>query len=229
MAEESILKTLKKAIELAMPDLRSYYRMTRKAKVIAAYPADGRYFADVQPLKNDGSVDENEPVIPKVELPVIWGGPDRGIVCPPEAGSLCDLSYYDGDPNYPFISNIRYGLGQNAPGADLKEFVIQLEPGVEIRIDKEKRIIALTPEDAKTETGKAWTVKAGRQAVIEAPEIILKGNITTTGGDGGKASVTETGNRTQHGNLAINGTLNVNGDINCTGTAYAASRSGAPI
>ena len=39
MAEQNILSLLKRALELAMPDLRAYYRMTRKAKVVAAYPA----------------------------------------------------------------------------------------------------------------------------------------------------------------------------------------------
>ena len=99
MAEQNILSLLKRALELAMPDLRTYYRMTRKAKVVAAYASDGRYFADVQPLRNDETPDPAEPVIPQVEIPVLWGGPKRGIVCPPAAGTLCDHSYYDGDPN----------------------------------------------------------------------------------------------------------------------------------
>lgn len=228
MAEESLLKTLKKAIELAMPDLRSYYRMTRKAKIVASYPADGQYFVDVQPLRNDESEDAAEPVIPHVAVPAIWGGPDRGVICPPAVGTLCDLSYYDGDPNYPFISNIRWGLGQATPKAELEEFVIQLEPGVEIRIDKDKKIVTLTPEDAKTETGKMWTIRAGQEAVIEAPQITLKGNVTTTGGDGA-ASVEENGNRTQNGSLVINGPLSVNGDISCSGNIDAASRSGGAI
>lgn len=91
------------------------------------------------------------------------GRPDRGVVCPPVSGVLCDLAYYDGDPNYPYISNIRWGGGMNAPHAELNEFVIQLENGVEIRIDKEKRIVTLTPQNVATEAGKGWTVKAGEQ------------------------------------------------------------------
>lgn len=235
MAEESLMSLLSRMMELGMPDLRNYYRMTKKAKVVASYPADGQYFVDVQPLRNDESPDEGEPVVPHVAVPVIWGGPNRGVICPPTVGTMCDLSYYDGDPNYPFISNIRWGLGQSTPNAELNEFVIQLEPGVEIRIDKEKKIITLTPMDVNTEAGQTWTVKAGTTATVEAPQIILKGNVTTTDSDGGTGTVEESANRTQKGSLTlegpftINGTITANGDINCSGNVDAASRSGAPI
>lgn len=229
MAEESILKTLKRAIELAMPDLRSYYRMPKKAKVVASYASDGQYFVDVQPLRNDESPDSSEPVVPHVAVPVIWGGPNRGIVCPPAVGTMCDLAYYDGDPNYPFISNIRWGLGQGAPECALEEFVIQLEPGVEIRIDRQKKVVILTPQAVETEAGKTWTVRAGQTAWIEAPQIILKGNVTTSGADGGTGRVTENADRTQNGSLTINGDFSVNGDISCSGNAHAASRSGGSI
>lgn len=228
-AKRDIIATFRKMCELAQPDLRQYYRMTRKGKIVGAYAADGEYFADVQPLRNDGSQDPSEPVVPRVALPVQWGGADRGVVCPPAPGTMCDLSYYDGDPNYPFISGIRYGLGQNAPKAELNEYVIQLEPGVEIRIDKEKKIVMLTPQEANSEIGKAWTIRAGELARIEAPQIILQGNVTTQGGDGGKSTVQATADSTHTGNMTINGNFTVNGDISCTGTSYAAQRSGAPI
>ena len=158
--KRDIVGAIRRLVELAMPDLRHYYRMTRKARVAAVYASDGEYFCDVQPLRNDESADPKEPLVPRVTLPVLWGGPDRGVVCPPVTGALCDLSYYDGDPNYPYISNIRWGGGMNAPKAALNEFVIQLENGVEIRIDKEKRVVTLTPQDVRTEAGKNWTVKA---------------------------------------------------------------------
>ena len=114
-AKRDLFETFRKMVELAMPDLRHYYRMARKGKIVGVYASDGQYFADVQPLRNDESADENEPVVPRVALPVLWGGPNRGVVCPPQAGTLCDLAYYDGDPNYPYISNIRWGMGKDAP------------------------------------------------------------------------------------------------------------------
>ncbi|MFV0423750.1 baseplate assembly protein [Oleidesulfovibrio sp.] len=165
--KSDVLDLLRQAIEFAMPDLRHYLRPVKKGKVVAVYASDGNYFCDVQPLRNDEAVDEKEPVISKVEIPVLWGGPDRGVVCPPVVGVHCDITYYDGDPNYPRISNFRWH-GMNAPKADLNEFIIQLEPGVSIHIDKEKQVVTLTPENVNTEAGKNWTVKAGDNAQIEA-------------------------------------------------------------
>lgn len=163
------------------------------------------------------------------------GRPGSGRGLPARDGALCDLSYYDGDPNYPFISNIRWGGGMNAPKAALNEFVIQLENGVELRIDKDKRVVTLTPQDVRTEAGKKWTVKAGQQATVEArivfvkgaqsvtleaPNIYQNGNVTTGGHGGGS------GNSIQNGDLTINGNLKVNGNTTTTGTSHAGSRSG---
>ena len=119
-----------------MPNLRSYYRVVCKAKIVASYASDGRYYADVQPLRNDESPDTAEPVIPQVEISIMWGGANRGVVCPPAPGTLCDLSYYDGDPNYPRISNFRW-QGNMAPECGLDELVIQQQPGVSIKIEKD--------------------------------------------------------------------------------------------
>lgn len=226
--KRDIVGAIRRLVELAMPDLRHYYRMTRKARVAAVYASDGEYFCDVQPLRNDESADPKEPVVPRVALPVLWGGPDRGVVCPPVTGALCDLSYYDGDPNYPFISNIRWG-GMNAPKAALNEFVIQLENGVEIRIDKEKRVVTLTPQDVQTEAGKNWTVKAGDNAVIQAgkeavieagetltlraPEIVKEGNETTHGPRGSLGTVHERNHREHEGSYTLQGPANITGAV----------------
>lgn len=149
---EDINRVLKRGVELSKPDLRHYYRMPRKGRITATYASDGSYWADVQPLRNDESADPNEPVIPKVEIPVQWGGPRRGVVCPPEIGTYVVIAFFDGDPNYPYISHVRW-YGHQAPEAGLHEWVLQMEPGVSIKIDSEKRIIQMTPGE--------WTVQAG--------------------------------------------------------------------
>ena len=60
MAEKgNLLDLLRKTLELAMPDMRHYYRVVKKARVVASYASDGRYYADVQPLRNDGTEDES--------------------------------------------------------------------------------------------------------------------------------------------------------------------------
>ncbi len=135
---------LKRVVELVMPDLRSYYRVVRKARVVKTYASNGRYFCDVQPLRNDESPDPNEPVMPKVEIPVLWAGPKRGVVCPPEVGTYCDLEYYDGDPNYPRISNFRWH-GNEAPGVEIGALIIQKAPGTSIKIDAGHNMKHTTP------------------------------------------------------------------------------------
>lgn len=246
------VELIRKLVEIGMPDLRHYYRMTKKAKVVGVYASEGgKYYADVQPLRNDESVDESEPVVPKVEIPVMWGGPNRGVVCPPVEGVHCDLSYYDGDPNFPRISNFRWH-GMDAPAAELNEFVIQLEPGVEIRIDKEKQVVTLTPENVKTEAGKNWTIKAGDNAEIEAgkdakikavggkvdieaaTEITLKaklinflGRLMCKSYDGSGTAYAEfEGDVVIRGSETIKGSSTVAGSSSVGGNSYAASRSG---
>ena len=233
MADTNILDVLRKAIELAMPDFRHYYRMTRKARVVNAYASDGKYYADVQPLRNDETDDPREPLIPRVEIPIMWGGPQRGIVCPPAPGTLCDLSYYDGDPNYPRISNFRW-QGNVAPECGLNELVIQQTPGVSIRIEKDGSFLTVSPKNWTVEIGGNASIKAGGNATVEAagsltlkaPQITEQGNKTSTGYGGGAGESTETGSRRQIGNLTIEGNLSVSGNATISGNAYAGSRSG---
>ena len=236
VSSADLLKLFKRCIEIAMPDFRRYYRMVKKAEIVKTYSSDGRYWADVQPLLNDESPDPLEPVVVKVEIPVIWGGPDRGVVCPPAKGTRCDLSYYDGDPDFPRISNFRW-FGNNAPQCGQGGFIIQLEPGVSIQIDPEKNIIDLTTADRKTETGgnktekigknkntkteKSWTIIAGETASITAPSIKLSGNITSTGKDGKIGSAVEKSNKTHEGSYTLKGNLTVSGSITASGDIIA--------
>jgi phage baseplate assembly protein gpV len=233
MNNTEIKALLKRVVEIVMPDLRSYYRVVRKAKIVKTYPSDGRYWADVQPLRNDESVDEKEPVIPRVEIPVVWAGPNRGVVCPPEVGTFCDLEYYDGDPDYPRISNFRWH-GMAAPEVEIGGLIIQRESGTHIKIDAANNIIHVTPANRantvggnKTEAvGKNWTmavsgdatVTASGTAIIQAPQINLIGNQSSTGKGGGMGVSTEKSKKTHDGSLTLNGPLTVNGSITASGS-----------
>jgi hypothetical protein len=207
-----MLDTLRQMIELVRPNLRHYYRVTKKARIVKAYASDGKYWADVQPLRNDGSADEAEPLVPQAEMPVMWSGNQRGIVCPPAAGTVCDLSYYDGDPNYPFISNLRWE-GVNAPAAGLDELVIQHSPGIKVWFDAAGNWHIQTPQ-VEIITGQlniqAETQHQGN--ITLTGNLLIAGAITQTAGAGaGGASMT--------GSLIINGgNLTVNGNITATGT-----------
>ena len=245
MGNAGLFDLIKRAVELCMPDMRHYYRVTRKAKVVATYAAEGgRYYADVQPLRNDETVDDAEPVVPKVEIPVLWAGHNRGVVCPPAVGVHCDLSYYDGDPNYPHISNFRWH-GMGAPEAALDEFVIQLEPGVEFRIDRQKQIVTLTPENVNTGAGKNWTIKAGDNASITAgnnasmtagstarlaaPRIFVEGNVTMSGENGAHGTNWETGDTNHIGNYDLTGQMDIGGGLRVAGGITAGGVVTAPL
>lgn len=81
--KRDIVGAIRRLVELAMPDLRHYYRMTKKARVVAVYASNGEYFCDVQPLRNDESADPKEPVVPRVALPDPDGRPGSGGVVMP--------------------------------------------------------------------------------------------------------------------------------------------------
>ncbi|WP_027178197.1 hypothetical protein [Maridesulfovibrio bastinii] len=233
MADTNLLTLLKRVVELAMPDLRAYYRVVRKAKVVRTYPSDGRYWADVQPLRNDESVNSNEPVIPHVEIPIIWGGAKRGIVCPPAPDTLCDLEYYDGDPDFPRISNFRWKNNQ-APDCEVDAFIIQQTPGVSIKIDAQSNVITLTPanrsgkigENDEITVGKSWTIIAGENATIKAPIINQIGDLNACGTGGVPGNETKSAHTKQNGSYVldgpqtINGTSTVNGDLYVSGKIY---------
>ncbi|WP_321495637.1 hypothetical protein [uncultured Desulfobacter sp.] len=240
MKNSELKALIKRVVELAMPNMRGYYRVVRKAKVVKTYASDGKYYADVQPLRNDNNVDDSEPVVPKVEIPIIWAGPKRGIICPPADGVHCDLEYYDGDPNYPRISNFRWH-GMAAPEVEIGGLIIQQEPGTHIKIDSEHNIIHVTPGGMTNETGENkdetiggdWTVavagnckidvtgkadiKAASQASVASPTIAIAGNMTATGYDGGIGTAVEMSNKTHTGSLTLIGPLNVTGDIYASG------------
>lgn len=233
MAEVDLKKLMQRVVELVMPNLRHYYRLPRKGRVVKSYASDGSYWADVQPLRNDDSDDVDEPVVSRVEIPVLWGGPDRGVVCPPTVGTLCDITYYDGDPNYPRISNFRWAKNK-APACEQGAFIIQQSPGVFIKITPGGDLVHQTDADLingvggnKTETvGIDWSIEVGGTAAIQAtdsvtiqaPQINLAGNLSASGSGGGQGTETKSCNTTQTGTFTLTGNLQINGNINATGT-----------
>ena len=185
-----LMALVKRIVELVMPDLRAYYRVPRKGKIVATYPSNGHYWADVQPLRNDDSIDESEPVIPKVEIPIMWAGPKRGVVCPPLVGTHCDITYYDGDPDFPRISNFRWHISQ-APDCEVGAYIIQQIPGVHIKIDAKSNIIHVTPANRISEIGSDRTCEIGDNQL----ENIGKTNTRFVGDD---ETITVSKNKTEN-------------------------------
>ena len=232
--DANMINLIKRAVELTRPNMRDYYRMVRKARVVKTYASDGQYWCDVQPLLNNDSDDTREPVVTQVEIPIMWGGPLRGVVCPPEVGTLCDLSYYDGDPAYPRVSNFRW-QGNQAPECETGALIIQKEPGVSIKIDAEKNIIHVTPENRRNEIGQdkqetvggEWTIQVTGEATIvsgdtinlQAPLIAIQGNLSVGGASG--CSLADTCYDWDHeGDIRQVGDHHLDGDIHVNTLYY---------
>ncbi|MDR3561912.1 MAG: hypothetical protein P4N59_10825 [Negativicutes bacterium] len=177
MANTAELAEVFKTIILELfPELGGYHFPIR-AKVVKVHEDGGQvddynklYSVDVQPLKPDGSVDESKPVIPDIEIPVLWGGPDRGVFCLPVVGGVVRVGFYYNDPAYPFIDAV-LADGFSIPDHALGSLIIQMSTGVRIEIDKTGQIFLLTPQkvmlgDADHPVTLADTLKAAYDAHI---------------------------------------------------------------
>ncbi len=151
MANTSELAKVFKTIILELfPELGGYH-FPIKAKVVKVHEAGGRvgefnkrYSVDVQPLKPDGTTDDTQPVIPDVEVPVAWAGPQRGMFGLPVVGAVIRLAYYYNDPAYPFVDAI-LGDGFDIPDHPLGSFIIQHSDGTRFEIDPSKNFNMTTP------------------------------------------------------------------------------------
>ncbi len=224
MVNADLKALLKRVVELVTPNLRHYYRVVRKARVVKSYACDGSYWADVQPLRNDESVDEAEPVIRRVEIPVIWAGAGRGMVCPPAAGSFCDLEYYDGDPDYPRISNFRWH-GNGAPVCEEGALIIQQAGGVSIKIDASSNMLLTTTAgrqvsvgaDYAGQIGGAWSVDAAGTATLKAAAIVLDAPVSITQTLTVANGISGSGVTMNNGNIHADNDIDAGGDITCVG------------
>ncbi|MCP4162602.1 MAG: hypothetical protein GY760_21250 [Deltaproteobacteria bacterium] len=174
MKPTEIKKLFKRFFEIIMPDLRNYYRIAHKAEIVRTYACSGQYWADVQPLLNDESADENREVVERVEIPVTIGGSGKGIVSPPLKGTKCVLAYFDGDPDYPWISNFRWSNG-NAPTVAEEETIIQTQEGVSIKFGADKKITILTSGNVDVECVEA-AINASGKTILSGSILELNGN-----------------------------------------------------
>lgn len=172
-------KLLKEAIEAAAPDLRRTMGLPRRGKVTAVKPDGGTYVCSVQAVLADGRPDPKAPVIPDVEIPLMWAGPNRGLVCPPTVGEYCDIGFYDGDANCPYITNFRPN-GQ-APPAELDELMLQHSSGVRIGFQADGTFIIDAPK-----------------VVINAPEVVINGNLQVNGNINASGSIIDAAGNTNH-------------------------------
>ncbi|MCL4514157.1 MAG: phage baseplate assembly protein V [Firmicutes bacterium] len=167
-----LAKVLKGVFLQLFPELRGYHFPIR-AKVVKVYegagrmdPFNHRYSVDVQPLSPDGSVNKKAPVIPDVEIPVLWAGPARGVYCLPVVGAIVRVAFYYNDPAQPFVDAI-LGEGFDSPAHPLGSFIVQHSDGTRIEIDAHKNIYLLTPAIIE--------MNAGAEAKVTVPKVTLAG------------------------------------------------------
>lgn len=173
MAGAKELKETFRAIILEIfPELQGYHYPI-KAKVVKVYEAAGKasefnnlYACDVQPLKKDGAIDEYSPVIPDVEIPVIWGGPQRGIYALPEVGTIVRLGFYYHDPAQPYIDAI-LGVGYEMPEHLVGSLIIQQSTGIKIEINQLGEILIKSKEKITADSEKLFEVLAPILYIME--------------------------------------------------------------
>lgn len=183
------LQALRRLIKEAFPELLGYH-VSLRGRVVKVHEQAGKmaedrrlYSVDVQPIRADGSDDTRWPVIPDVEIPTWWAGPQRGIFMLPEVGSIVRIGFDYGDPSQPYISAI-LGMGYEVPAHPLGsliiqhsrdlfvtitaggDIVIQRDPDTAITIDRAQRITVKTPKTERHEVGGALSIIC-EQAVVE--------------------------------------------------------------
>ncbi len=140
--KESIVKIVRSAFS----ELNGYSH-TIKAEVVRVYEdKENQYFVDLQPLDKHGNIDKNKPVIPKVKLPVIWGGKDRGVFALPEPKTRVRIGFDYNDPACPYVDEILWE-GHDVPKVSRGSFIIQHSKGIRIEIMADGMIKIHTTED----------------------------------------------------------------------------------
>ena len=174
MSSREELKTILTSI---LNELYPHPITLRKAKVIKTYDAEDTYLCDVEVLNNDESVDESYPIISKVRIPQIVAGENRGIIAPPAIDSLCDISFYNGDINYPVVSNFR--VTTSFAKAKMDELNIANSNDTYIKMDKEgmltikSKTVAVECSDATVEAKNTVAVKCS-EATVEADSVVVE-------------------------------------------------------
>jgi hypothetical protein len=156
------LNVFRNLIFRACPEL--IFNTKIRARVVAVHETGGSvsnfkplYSADVQPLLTDFSDDPDQPVIPDIEIPVLWSGPDRGVYCLPAINSIVRLGWYYGDPSQPYIDSV-LGYGFNCPDHPPNTMIIQHSDGTKIELGQVSliQILAATVELAGSAHPVAW-------------------------------------------------------------------------
>jgi len=147
----------------------------RKGKIIKTYTTDDKYVADVEVLLNNDNKDETFPIIASMEIPVIIAGNGRGIIAPPDVGALCDIDFYNGDINYPRISNFR--TNKEMPKVEKGEMIIANSKDSYIKIKEKGEMIIINGKDSYIK------IKADNTIEVKADKVVVDSSDIKLGGD----------------------------------------------
>lgn len=181
-ATGELKEMLRALIREAIPELNGF-QAPMKAKVVKIHEPGGsvtefskQYSVDVQPLKADGSIDENKPVIPDVPIDVLWTGADRAVLALPPIGALVRVEFYYWNPSHPFVSGV-LADGYNIPDHPLGSFIIQQKNGVHIRIQPDGSIQLQTGQAQLTLSASGQIeIGPGMVSIGAGGQIALAGN-----------------------------------------------------
>ncbi|XPV77696.1 MAG: hypothetical protein ACNI27_07195 [Desulfovibrio sp.] len=145
-------------------------------------------------------------------------------------GAYCDLEYYDGDPNFPRISNFRWHKN-TAPACEQGAFIIQANPDTFLKIDAKNNLIEITPANRVSTIGGDKTETISGVWTIKAPLIKQEGNVQSSGPDGSTGLVSTNAHTTQEGSLTLLGhiqctSITVAEDSEVQGNSYSSTRTG---
>jgi hypothetical protein len=165
-------KVLAALVRAAIPELIQIATPIR-ARVVRVHEEGGKeqdespiYCIDVQPLAPDGSDDPNWPELPWIDLPVLWAGPDVGVYCPPDEGSVVRIAFEYGDRSRPFILGLA-GLGADVPAHPRGTLLIRAGDAL-VRVRRD------AGGDVSIEAANV-RVKGTTQVVVEGPVVHLAG------------------------------------------------------
>ncbi len=185
-----VKETLKALMRESMPELNGF-QWPLRAKVVKLHEAGGtvgefskKYSIDVQPLKPDGSVDEEKPVIPDVPIDITWAGAGRALMGLPPIGATVRVEFYYWDASQPYVSGI-LADGYNIPDHPLGSFIVQQKDGVFIKINPGGDVEITTDKNIKLQAGKAQMTFDKSGAIEVGPgmmSISAAGNIALSGG-----------------------------------------------
>lgn len=186
------LKTsIKRILVNLAPDVaRETLAFPIKARVIQANTAD--YTVDVQPLRNNGEeikvLDKDgteHTVEPLKAVPVdtVSGPGARGAFGLPGAGAIVRVSFYGGDPAFPFVDGV---LNDGPPTTEDGEMSLFRDAAHHIRMKPDGTILVKAPGNVTIEAGGDLAATCGNLTAQCTDATIEVSGTLNLGGTGGK-------------------------------------------